>query len=168
MPVEPARLADLDRVVELWVALAEEQREHGAHLTAGPNRAVMREALAQHIVDHTCLVVRPSPGDDASSQGAITGFVSFGLEQDGLDRDVTRGVVHNLYVVPGARDSGVGGELLDAAETALAVAGAQLVTLETIAENDAARRFYERRGYAPHRVAYERPIADGKDTKEEG
>lgn len=166
MPVEPAGLADLDRVVELWLALADEQRAHGAHLTVQPNRDVMREALAQHVVDHTCFVARSGTDVVASDRDPIVGFVTFGLERDGLDRDVSRGVVHNLYVDPAARDRGIGGDLLAAAESALGAAGAQHVVLEAVAGNEAARRFYERRGYAPHRVTYERSIADGKDTKE--
>jgi ribosomal protein S18 acetylase RimI-like enzyme len=165
MAVELATLDDLDRVVQLWVSLATEQREHGSHLTAGPNRDLMREALAQHVVDHTCLVAR----EDATAESdapSIVGFVSFDLEQDGLDRDVTRGVVQNLYVVPDARNRGLGSELLDAAEDALEAAGAERIVLEAIAANEAARRFYQERGYEPHRVTYERPAADGKDTKE--
>lgn len=151
MRIEPATLADVDRLAELWVALAAEQRTHGAHLTAAPNRAVMREALAQHAVDHTCLVARDGP-----DEAAIVGFVSFAIERDGLDRDVTRGLVHNLYVDPASRGRGVGTALLDAAEAALSAAGAERIALEAVADNDGARRFYERYGYAAHRVTYER------------
>lgn len=155
MAVELATLEDLDRVVELWVALAAEQREHGSHLTAEPNRDLMREALAQHVVDHTCLVARED--DQAAAESSpIVGFVSFDLEQDGLDRDVTRGVVQNLYVVPEARNRGFGSELLEAAEDAMKAAGAERIVLEAMAANEAGRRFYEERGYAPHRVTYER------------
>ncbi len=155
MPVEPATMADLDRVADLWVELSAEQREHGSHLAAEANRAVMREALAAHVVDGTCLVAREG-GADAGAGDGVVGFVSFALERDGLDRDVTRGVVHNLYVVPAARGRGVGGELLAAAEAALAAAGAERVVLEAVAGNEVARRFYEERGYERHRLTYER------------
>ncbi|NIS28872.1 MAG: GNAT family N-acetyltransferase, partial [Actinobacteria bacterium] len=101
--VELATLEDLDRVVELWVALAAEQRAHGSHLTAEPNRDVMREALAQAVVDHSCLVAREGPRDDD-----VVGFVSFDVERGGLDSDAERGVVENLYVVPEARGDGIG------------------------------------------------------------
>ncbi|MFB6354851.1 MAG: N-acetyltransferase family protein [Halobacteriales archaeon] len=172
MRIEPARLADLDRVVDLWVALAAEQRDHGAHLTAEPNRSVLRETLAQRVVDHTCLVARDdhaaSAGKSPAEEPPIVGFVAFALERDGLDRDVDRGVVENLYVVPECRGQGIGGELVTAAEDALTAAGADRVALEVMAANDAARRFYERQGYGPHRVTYERPTGDGKDTKEGG
>lgn len=164
MAVELATLGDLDRVVELWSALAEEQRQHGSHLTTTPNRSLMREALAQHVVDHTCLVGRE--GEDTAAP--VVGFVSFDVERDGLDRDVERGVIQNLYVVPSARNRGLGSELLDAAEDALSAAGVDRIVLEAMAANEAGRRFYEARGYEPHRVTYERPATDGKDTREEG
>lgn len=164
MPVELATLEDLDRVVELWVALAEEQRRHGSHLTAEPNRDLMREALAQHVVGHTCLVAREGEGVPPP----IVGFVSFDVERDGLDRDVERGVIQNLYVVPEARNRGLGSDLLDAAEDALSATDVDRVVLEAMAANEAARKFYEARGYEPHRVTYERATGDGKDTKEEG
>lgn len=164
MPVELATLEDLDRVVELWVALAEEQRQHGSHLTAEPNRDLMREALAQHVVGHTCLVVRDGEG----SPPPIVGFVSFEVERDGLDRNVERGVIQNLYVAPEVRNRGLGSELLDAAEEALTATGADCIVLESMAANEAGRRFYEARGYEPHRVTYERATGGGKDTKEGG
>lgn len=164
MPVELATLEDLDRIVELWVALAEEQRRHGSQLTAEPNRDLMREALAQHVVGHTCLVAREGDG----APPPIVGFVSFDVERDGLDRDVERGVIQNLYVVPEARNQGLGSDLLDAAEDALMAAGADRIVLEAMAANEAAREFYEARGYEPHRVTYERPTGGGKDTKEGG
>lgn len=165
MQVEPATLSDLDRIVEYWVALAAEQRSHGSHLTVEPNRELMRETLARHVVDHTCFVARQET-EDATDSGPVVGFVSFDLERDGLDRDVVRGVVQNLYVDPAARDQGVGTALLAAAEGALAAAGVERVVLEAMADNAAARRFYERHGYDPHRITYERRVESDTDTRE--
>lgn len=150
MPVEPATLDDLDALCDLWVTLAQEQRRHGSHLADEGNRTLMREALAAHVVDHTCFVVRES------AAAAPIGFVSFELERDALERDATRGVIQNLYVVPEARGRGHGTDLLDAAEGALTAAGAERLVLEAMWSNRAAREFYEERGYDPHRVSYER------------
>jgi ribosomal protein S18 acetylase RimI-like enzyme len=166
MPVEVATLNDLDRILELWVALAEEQREHGTHLTVEPNRELIRESLAQRIVDQTCLVARRA--EAAGDTAEIVGFLSFDHERNGLDRDVERGVIENLYVVPESRGEGLGTALLEVAEAALAGAGADRIVLEAMAGNDAARRFYEAQGYRPHRITYERPAPDGKDTKAGG
>jgi len=163
MPIELATLADLDRLVELWAALAEEQRQYESHLTVEPNQDLMREAVAQHVVDHTCLVLRREVAGCSESTG-ILGFITFDRERDGLDRDVDRGVVENLYVVPTARGNGHGTALLDAAEEALSGTGAERIVLEAMAANEDARQFYEATGYRPHRVTYERSVADGKDT----
>lgn len=153
MRIEPATLDDLDRLVDCWIDLAAEQRTHGGHLTTDGNRELMRSVLAQHVINRLCFVAL---ADTDSRQADLLGFVSFDLETDGLDRDVRRGVVQNLYVDPSARGRGVGGSLLTAAEEALVAAGAERIVLETIAGNDEARRFYEARGYTPHRVTYER------------
>jgi ribosomal protein S18 acetylase RimI-like enzyme len=96
---------------------------------------------------------------DAREGGApVAGFVMFGVESGTYEQDATIGAVHNLYVRPGARNAGVGSALLDAAERALADAGADAVSLEAMVDNEAALRFYERRGYRPHRVELEKPL----------
>lgn len=84
------------------------------------------------------------------------GFVMFSFETGRYSQDVTRGVVDNLYVRPGVRNRGVGSALLAAAERSLREAGADLVSLDAMAENENARRFYRRHGYAPHRIEFEK------------
>ena len=168
--IEPATTEDVDDLVDAWVALAETQRRHGSHLAAEANREAIRPVLAFHAVNGSVYVAREEPsGDAAATEGAaeadvpgrapdapIAGFVNFGIEEAGLEGDAVRGIVHNVYVEPAARDSGVGGALLDAAEAALVERGADVIAIEAIADNEAARRLYERRGYRPHRVQYER------------
>jgi ribosomal protein S18 acetylase RimI-like enzyme len=155
--VGPADRDDVDRLAELWVALASEQRAHGSHLHAAENRASIREAMARHVVLDGLRVAR----DDG-----LVGFVMFDVESPTLGQDVTRGVVRNLYVAPGHREQGIGARLLDAAEAELAAAGADVVALEALADNEAGRRFYERRGYRPHRVELEKRVET--DTRERG
>lgn len=154
MPPDPtvraATTDDVDRLVDLWVALAAEQRPHGSHLPPERNRAHARETIAHQVVTDG---VRVAVVDDA-----VVGFVTFELETGRYEQDVDRGAVTDLYVVPDHRDAGLGGRLLDAAESALNAAGAEAVALEAMADNDAARRFYERRGYRPHRVEFEKGL----------
>jgi len=156
MEIEPAALDDLDALVEGWVTLAREQREHGSHLRAEPNRETMRESLAQSVVDDGVLVARDG--------GEVVGFVTFEIERGRLEATVTRGVVPYLFVVPDRRDEGVGAELLDAAETRLVERGADVVSLDVMADNEAARRFYRRHGYGPYRVTMEKSASDESDT----
>jgi ribosomal protein S18 acetylase RimI-like enzyme len=163
---------DVDALADLWVALARDQRRHGSHLRPAPSRTAVRESIASAVVADRVRVVRdpertppgrqaagPAPGSD------VVGFVTFDVERGRYTQDVARGVVEDLYVRPAARGEGVGSALLSAAESALAAAGADVVALEAMADNEAARRFYERHGYRPHRVELEKPVgAPESDT----
>ena len=152
--IEPVDAVAVDAVVELWVDLAAGQRAHGSHVLPAPNREAVRESLVRHAVAGR---LRAARCDDE-----VVGFVSFALERGAYESDETRGIVHNVYVAPDHRDRGIGGDLLAAAESALADAGASVVALEAMAANDGARRFYRRHGYAPHRVELERRVVDDR------
>jgi ribosomal protein S18 acetylase RimI-like enzyme len=146
----------VDAVADLWVDLAAGQRRFGSHLGAAENRATARERLAERLAAGG---LRVAVADDP------VGFVTFVVERGAFEQDATRGLVHDLYVAPAWRDAGVGGRLLDAAERALADAGADVLAVEAMAGNDGARRLYERRGYEVHRVEMERPVNDS-DTSD--
>jgi len=152
--VEPADPAEAAVVTDLWVALAREQRRYGSHLDAGDNHDAIRESMAQHAADGGLTVARSDDG--------LVGFVRFDIERGPLAQDRTRGVVRDLYVVPGRRDEGIGARLLDAAESALRDRGAEVVALEALAANADAVRFYERQGYRPHRIEFERKVENDK------
>ncbi len=174
--VTPATVEDVDAMVTAWVALADEQRRHSSHLLADPNRSTVREDLSRRAVLGEALVARLAPEAPESVVAAVDGpvvaadladgplpasflgFVSFGMEVDGFQREVERGVVHNLYVRPGARSAGVGSALLSAAEDELRAAGAERVSLEALAANDRARSFYREAGYGEHRVELEKRL----------
>jgi len=149
MDVSIPSLSATDALVELWVSLAASQHEHGSHLLADANRTRIRDSIAHHIATDRLLVAR----DDA-----ICGFVMFTLETGGYEQDVTRGLVENLYVLPGYRNEGVGGALLDAAEDELRARGAEVVALEVLADNGEARALYRSYGYRPHRLTLEKRL----------
>jgi ribosomal protein S18 acetylase RimI-like enzyme len=157
--LEPATTDDVDRLADLWVDLARDQRDHGSHLRADANRSAVRETVARHVVTGGLLVARVD-GEDAEgtddADDGIAGFVMFGPETVSYEQDVSRVVVQNIYVVPGRQRQGIGSALLSAAEDALRDSGADAVVLETMADNDAARAFYRRHGYEPHRVELEK------------
>ena len=141
---------DAGTAAALWVELAAGQRDHGSHLLAPANRQRVRETMLRHAAAATAFVARD--GTD------VVGFVTFGTESEGYAQDVDRGVVHNLYVRPTDRGDGVGSALLAAAEAALADRGVGTVALRAMADNEAARRFYHRHGYEPHRVELEKSV----------
>ncbi len=137
----------VDTVVELWVALAAGQQQYGSHILADTNRTQIRESILQRLAGDRLLV---------AERADICGFVTYSLERGTFEQDQTRGVVENLYVEPDARGEGVGTALLERAETALSNRGAEAITLGVMAENEAARRFYRRHGYEPHRIELEK------------
>jgi ribosomal protein S18 acetylase RimI-like enzyme len=153
--VRDPRPEEIDDLVDLWVDLAADQRRHGSHLAAAANRETARDLLAGRVV---------ADGVRVAAADGVVGFVTFVIERGAYDQDATRGLVHDLYVAPDWRDTGVGSRLLTAAEEALAAEGAEVVAVEALAENEAARRLYERHGYAVHRVEMERRVGDGSDT----
>ncbi|PSP85205.1 GNAT family N-acetyltransferase [Halobacteriales archaeon QS_1_68_17] len=158
MRVAPATADDADALADLWVDLARGQRTHGSHLRAAENRSVARESLLRHVVAGELLVARD--GD------RILGFVTVSIETGEYETDASRGIVENLFVRPDYRNAGIGGELLAAGEELLADRGAEVVKLEVVADNRAARRFYRRRGYEPHRVVLERPLESDNHTRD--
>ncbi len=148
----PASAADVDAVADLWIALARGQRSYGSDLLTATNRTAVRESFARAVITGELLVARD---DDA-----IVGFVSFSLDHGGYERDRPRGTVTNLFVVPERRGEGIGSRLLEAAEHGLVSAGAAVIGLEVMAENDRARAFYREHGYDVHRVTLTKPIDD--------
>lgn len=137
-----------DRLTDMWVALARDQRSYGSHLLGPENRTVIRETVVQRIVADGLLVAR--------RENSVVGFVMFTVEHGRYEQDVTPGLVENLYVKPTARRDGIGSALLRAAEQQLNADGATVIQLEAMAGNDDARQFYAAHGYAPHRTELEK------------
>jgi len=159
--VTPASVDDVDLLTDLWVALAEGQRAHGSTLLSEGNRGAVREWVARSVVTGEILVAREDDDEPV-------GFVGFELDRGGYERDRTRGVVSNLFVVPERRGEGIGADLLDAAERALREAGAETVALEALAANERAREFYAAEGYEPHRVELTKSLTTGGEGEEDG
>ena len=152
--IEAAVMDDADRVADLWVELAASQRAYGSSLRAEANHSVARDAVARHVITGGVLLAR--------RDGRVRGFVMFAPETGSYEQDVERGVVRNLFVLPADRGEGIGGSLLAAAEEALAAEGADVVSLEAMAGNGNARRFYERAGYEEHRIEFQKELGTGE------
>jgi ribosomal protein S18 acetylase RimI-like enzyme len=154
--ISTARSEESDAIAALWVRLAEDQQRHGSHLLPDENRQHIRETVVRHIVSNTLLVAR----DDG-----IVGFVMFTMETAGYRQDTVRGIIENIYVEPDYRGDGLGERLVDEAEEELVQRGAEAVALEVLADNEAARRFYRRQGYEPHRVEVEKSVQSDTHSK---
>jgi ribosomal protein S18 acetylase RimI-like enzyme len=142
-------------VTDLWVDLAEDQRDYGSHLLAAENRTRIREAVVRHIVTDSLLVAR----DD----GDLVGFVMFSVESGSFDQDVRRGLIENLFVAESDRRETVGEQLLSAAETVLADRDVEVVALDVLYGNEPARAFYDELGYDPHRLELEKVVESDTD-----
>jgi len=160
MEIERATIEDVAELADNWVSLAREQRAHGTHILPRANRPQIVETLSRHAIGGEIFVARSDDG--------IVGFVTFERSTDGFETDVDRGVVQNLFVTPEYRDAGLGASLLDRAEAELADDGADVVTVEAMAANEAARRFYDRNGYELHRVSMEKRLRDENHSKDRG
>lgn len=148
--IERATTDDLEAVADAWVRLASDQATHGSHVLAEPNRETMLATLGAYQVDGGLLVAR--------DQKTVVGFASVTVERGSLALDCTRGLLSNLYVDPAYRGRGIGTALLEAAETELRDRGVDVCTLEAMAGNEAARRFYRRAGYDSFRIGFERTL----------
>ena len=155
--IEHASPDDVDAVTTLWIRLARDQRTYDSSVRAGANRETMRETLAAHQINDGLLVARLG--------GDVVGFASFAVEHGSLELDATRGHLSNLYVDPDFRNHGIGTALLEAVEDALTDRGIDVLLLEVMAENEAARRFYARQGYDDFRVTMQRSL-EGEESSE--
>jgi GNAT superfamily N-acetyltransferase len=73
----------------------------------------------------------------------LLGVFVFSLEHQGLTAEIDE-----LFVVQRHRKLGLGGRLLDAAESHFRDSGCTHVALQIGRDNEAARAFYQRRGFA--------------------
>ena len=79
-------------------------------------------------------------------EGAVAGVVAAGASDD-EDAPLDHGLLRALYVDPPAQGAGVGSALFEAAIEHLRAAGFRGVELWVLADDEAARAFYARRGF---------------------
>jgi GNAT superfamily N-acetyltransferase len=111
--------------------------------------ALRLELLLQRLVGNGELGAILVAERAARLEGYLALVYVLSLEHGGLMAEIDE-----FFVLPEARAQGVGGELLAAAEATLRQRGCVRLQLQLAAGNAAARRFYERRGYAA-RAGYE-------------
>ncbi len=163
MELTHATIEDVDAVVDCWVALATDQRTHGSRLAVDENREAIADTIARHVVMSELIVARG--GSTTAGNDDIVGFVMFTIHRGTYTQTERVGTIVDLFVRPATRNSGVGSDLLAAAETDLVDRGADTLSLEVLAENAAARRFYRRQGYTPHRIELTKSIENDTHSK---
>jgi ribosomal protein S18 acetylase RimI-like enzyme len=143
----------IDELEPLWLSLFDWHATIGAarlplidRELSWPRRRALYVRLLSH--DDGFVVV-------ARRNGAAVGYAVAHLLDGPDDTWPTSdriGEVESLAVVETERGNGLGSVLLDATERRLAELGATSVAIAVMVGNDAARRFYERRGMLPTTV----------------
>ncbi|MFI5755022.1 GNAT family N-acetyltransferase [Streptomyces sp. NPDC051569] len=88
----------------------------------------------------------------AERDGRIAGWGCYGPSRD-EDAPAGAAEVYALYVLPERLSTGVGRALMDALLSRTASEGYPALLLWVLAENDRARRFYEKAGFTPDGAA---------------
>ena len=154
------RLATRSDRPHLRAAIVElQEHERRLHGTRLPGEAIADAYLAwleeRAVVAGGVILV-------AVAAGEFAGFAAAWVEETesiAETPDSNRfGYVSDLCILPGYRGRRIAGLLLAAVENVLAVAGITRLRLSTLAMNDAARRAYDRAGFAPYEIVYEKRL----------
>jgi len=158
--IRPYRPADHDWVLQCAVALQEHERAiHDTRLPGLPHTRDYLATLWDVLAANQGIMLI---AEDASGQrvGLVAGHIAdepWPVET----RDSTRyGYVSDIFIRPEARGGGLAGELLEAIEDHLRRADPELKRLRVngLAVNRTACRAYEKAGFTPYEIMYERLI----------
>lgn len=144
-PPEPPRLAtvaDASLVAEL---LDRFNREYD---TPTPGAEVLRARLERLLARAD--VVALLAGDPPTGLALLT-------LRPNVWYEAPVALLDELYVVPAERRRGIGTVLLRAAESVCRQRGVELLEINVDGEDEDARRFYERHGYANHESGQSQP-----------
>ena len=156
--ITAATVADIEPIVDAWLLLAQDQQRYGSTLKIEENRTAIRKEVTHLIVADTVFVAR--------CENEFCGFVMFHRQDGVYAESISRGTVTNLFVLPAYRGNGIGSALLSKAENALYEEGVDLVTIEVLAGNADAKRFYDREGYSPHRIEVAKKFERDNNSRE--
>ena len=145
---------DLDRLEPLWVSVhhrhAESMPELAPYVDDATTWAVRRALYAELLAKPGTVLLLATEGDALVGYG-LAHVMPAGESWAG-DTWVTGpriGEIESLAVLPAHRGRGLGSELLDGLERALADQGIGDLVLGLLPGNAGAARLYERRGYRP-------------------
>ena len=100
----------------------------------------------------------------AEIDGMVIGFVAGWIERtDNIAEtaDSNRvGYISDICVLPSHRGQGIAGQLLDNISKQLGAAGVTRIRIGSLADNRSARSSYERAGFVPYEVVYEKVISE--------
>ena len=96
----------------------------------------------------------------AEAGGVFAGFAAGWIVEENVIEETPDsnrfGYVSDVCVLPAFRGRRIAAHLLDALETRLSLSRVKRIRLSALAANKAARASYERSGYAPYEIVYEK------------
>jgi ribosomal protein S18 acetylase RimI-like enzyme len=155
--IRPYRETDRAAVIAAEIDLQEYERT--LHDTRLPGAAVMEayfDGLQQQVAAQSGAILV------AEDDGRLLGLVACVVVQDDMVAETADSNVHgyitDIYVVADRRGSGLAQALLRAAEDRLRPTGVSRVRINVLAANAMARRAYEKHGFEPYEVMYEKRL----------
>lgn len=142
--VREARLEDVATLAEIHVAAW-----RAAYRGMMPDAYLASLSVSERARRWSHAIGRPGPGKVAVAQlgDEIAGFCSFGPTRDPDSPDTAE--IYSINVRPESWGRGAGWALCEHAAREAAAREHTVMTLWVLKENERARRFYERLGYAP-------------------
>lgn len=161
MPLPAVRAyRDSDRAAVIEALVGLQDHEVALHDTRLPGRQIAEPYLAQLlglVARHAGAVLVAETG------GGFAGFVACYIAEDEViaeTPDSNRyGYVSDIFVAPDRRGSGLAQALLAAAERHFAAAGIARLRIGVLAANRMACRAYEKHGFEPYEIVYEKRLA---------
>jgi ribosomal protein S18 acetylase RimI-like enzyme len=157
--IRPYRESDRADVIATEIDLQEYERT--LHDTRLPGSAVMEayvDRLQQEVAAQSGAILIAEDG------GRFLGLVACVVAQDDVVQETADsnvyGYISDIYVVPERRGSGLAQALLRAAEAHLEPTGVSRVRINVLAANARARRAYEKYGFEPYEVMYEKRLGE--------
>jgi GNAT superfamily N-acetyltransferase len=149
----------LEELVEFWKLL---HRHQASVCPEVAGLSVLSESASAEIVGEMYREWLSRPDSFAfvaEDEGKPVGYVIGFYEEPHFMWETGRvGHVDSFYVLPETRGQGVGRRLMEAAYAAMREAGASIVALEMVADNEVARRFYEQEGFTTTFVQMHRSL----------
>jgi len=136
--IRPARPEDAEAIARVHVATWRAAYAHAvpADTLAGVDVGERTELWKRFLAGGTAIFV-------GEIEGEIRGFASVGESRDGPGV----GELFAIYVLPEAWGTGLATGLIERGEEELRARGFKSATLNVLADNPRARRFYERQGW---------------------
>jgi ribosomal protein S18 acetylase RimI-like enzyme len=160
--IRPARPADLVNLRRAVIEMQEYERR--LHPTRLPGEQIADSYVAwiQQEAQRSGAVLI------AEVAGVFAGFVAgWIVEEDNIAEtmDSNRaGYVSDVCVMPSYRGRRIAGQLLLAIESHLASAGITRMRITSLAANASAQGAYQRAGYEPYEIVYEKPLRSSSRT----